>query len=124
MPTVLEIETRRQHHQETLDAARDQAERNRWGQFATPLPLAHEIAEYAAALWRKRTERVRFLDPALGTGSFYSALRQAFPADRIESAGGIELDCRFAETAQSLWAKQGLDVVQADFTTQQSPPPK
>ena len=64
METVLEIETRRQHHQVSLDAARNQAERNRWGQFATPLPLALEIADYAAALWQKRTDRVRFLDPA------------------------------------------------------------
>ncbi len=121
MPTVLEIETRRQHHQETLDAARNQAERNRWGQFATPLPLALEIAEYVAALWRKRTDRVRFLDPALGTGSFYSALRQAFPAKQIGRAAGVERDPRIVAAASELWVSTGLEVLAADFT-ELSPP--
>jgi methylase of polypeptide subunit release factors len=121
MPTVLEIETRRQQHQETLDAARDQADRNRWGQFATPMSLGLQIAEYAAALWRKRTERVRFLDPALGTGSFYSALRQAFSAKQIARAAGVELDPRIVATASDLWLSTGLEVLAADFT-ELSPP--
>lgn len=116
MPTVLEIETRRQRHQVDLDAARDQADRNRWGQFATPMPLALEIAEYAAALWRKRTDRVRFLDPALGTGAFYSALRQAFPAKLIARAAGVELDPRIVASASDLWVSTGLEVLAADFT--------
>ncbi|HEV3082313.1 MAG TPA: hypothetical protein VGY66_21190, partial [Gemmataceae bacterium] len=121
MPTLAEVEQERLQAQERLDAEKNAAERNRAGQFATPPALAVEIAIYVRELWKERTERVRFLDPALGTGSFYSALRQAFPADRIGSAGGVELDCRFAESAQTLWSKQGLDVVQADFTTQEAP---
>jgi len=123
MPTVLEIETRRQHHQVSLDADRDQAERNRWGQFATPLPLALEIAEYAAAHWRKRTDRVQFLDPALGTGSFYSALRQAFTAKQIGRAAGVELDPRIVAAASDLWVSSGLEVLAADFTELKSPAP-
>lgn len=121
MTTVLEIETRRQRHQEILDAARDQAERNRWGQFATPMPLALEIAEYAAARWQKRSEPVRFLDPALGTGSFYSALRQAFPTERVAHAAGVELDPRIVAAAADLWKSTGLDVVAADFTQLEPP---
>lgn len=121
MATVLEIETRRQRTQETLDAGRDQAERNRWGQFATPMPLALEIAEYAAALWEKRSEPVRFLDPALGTGSFYSALRQAFQTGRIAHAAGVELDPRIVAAAADLWKSTGLDIVAADFTQLEPP---
>src|SRR5437879_2530638 len=121
MPTVLEIETRRQHHQVTLDADRDQAERNRWGQFATPMPLALEIAEYAASLWRKRTDRVRFLDPALGTGSFYSALRQAFPTKKVSHAAGVELDPRIVAAAAELWISTGLEVPASYFPELQPP---
>ncbi len=121
MTTVLEIETRRQRHQEALDADRDQAERNRWGQFATPMPLALEIAEFAAQLRQKRSEPVRFLDPALGTGSFYSALRQTFPADQIVRAAGVELDPRIVAAAVDLWGSTELDVVAADFTQLEPP---
>ncbi len=116
MRTVVEIESRRQRQQVALDAARDQAERNRWGQFATPFPLALEIAQYAAATWKKRTDRVRFLDPALGSGSFYSAVKQAFSQACIERAVGVELDPRFVAAASDLWASTGLDVIAADFT--------
>jgi hypothetical protein len=123
MPTVLEIETRRQQHQVTLDAARDPAERNRWGQFATPMPLALEIAEYAATLWGKRNDRVRFLDPALGTGSFYSALRQVFPAKQVARAAGVELDPRIVASASDLWLSTGLKMLAADFTELAPPTP-
>ena len=40
-------EERRLMVQAELDAAKDQAERNRKGQFATPTELAVEILEYA-----------------------------------------------------------------------------
>ena len=108
-------------HQVILDAAKDQAERNRCGQFATPLPLALQIAEYTAALWRKRTDRIRFLDPALGTGSFYSALRQAFLAKQVGRAAGVELDPRFVAAASDLWVPTGLEVLAADFTELKPP---
>lgn len=121
MPTILEIETRRQRRQEALDAAKDHAERNRLGQFATPLPMALEIAQYVAGLWRNRKERIQFLDPALGTGAFYSAVRQAFPKEQIGQAAGVEVDPRLAASACDLWLATGLEVVAGDFT-QLTPP--
>src|ERR1043166_9269936 len=121
MTNVLELEARRQRHQERLDGAKGQAARNRWGPFATPMPLALEIARYAAALWQKRSEPIRFLDPALGTGSFYSALRQVFTPARIARAVGVELDPRIVAAAADLWKSTGIDVVAADFT--HLPPP-
>ena len=60
---------------------------------------------------------VAFLEPALGTGAFYAALRAALPSGCIERACGIELDAAFADTARELWGDCGLDVRQADFTT-------
>jgi len=64
---------------------------------------------------------MRFLDPAVGTGSFYSALSQVIPERSIETAVGVELDPLFAQTAGDLWGKSGLRVVQGDFTKQKPP---
>lgn len=64
---------------------------------------------------------MRFLDPAIGTGSFYSALNQAFPAQDISAAAGIELDPIFARAATELWQGRGLIVTEGDFTRQAPP---
>jgi hypothetical protein len=113
---VIEIEARRLVEQARLDRLRTLEDRNRLGQFATPPALALDIAADAAARWRGRTDRVAFLDPALGTGSFYSTMRRAFPAGRIADACGVELDPAFAGAAESLWGQAGLRVIRGDFT--------
>ena len=59
--------------------------------------------------------RFSFLDPAIGTGSFYAAFLQAFPRDRIESATGIELDKPFAEAAKAIWERLGLQCYPSRF---------
>ncbi len=114
--TAHRIEERRIDEQTRLDALKTARERNRLGQFATPLELALSIARHAGALMD--SEVLRFLDPAVGTGSFFSAVRHVFPAGRIEAATGIELDPKFAEAARTLWGEQGLAVLNADFTKQ------
>ena len=106
--------------QTELDAAKGQAERNRMGQFATPTRLALDILRYARARIGK-TANVRFLDPALGTGSFYSALLSVFPANSMECAVGYEIDPFYGVPAAELWGKTGLDIRLEDFTTAQSP---
>ena len=62
------------------------------------------------------SEPVRFLEPALGSGSFFSALAQQVKPSRIESAVGVELDHRLASLARDLWEEVGLKVVEGDFT--------
>lgn len=109
-------ESERQVVQERLDARRTSANRNRLGQFATPNALAVEIAHYLHSLWDKDAGSVCFADPAVGTGSFYSAALTVFGTDRIERAVGVELDTEFAEAARNLWADSGLEVVLGDFT--------
>jgi adenine-specific DNA-methyltransferase len=111
------IESRRQEQQTHLDALKTAAERNKWGQFATPTELALSIARYVRDVAGLST--VRFLDPAIGTGSFCSAIRETFPADRIETATGIELDSAFAQAAENLWSESGLNIVRGDFTKQE-----
>jgi len=99
-----------------LDAGKTQAERNRMGQFATPSALALDILDYARATLGP-DEPVRFLDPAIGTGAFYSALRSVFPATRIAAATGFEIDPHYGRPAAALWKDTGLDLRLADFTT-------
>lgn len=117
------LEKERSEVQGKLDARKSQQERNKAGQFATPAFLASQMAEYVSEIWETRTDRIRFLDPALGTGSLYSALRATLEPDLIESATGIEIDASFTSAAARLWADTGLRILKADFT-RLPPPPK
>jgi adenine-specific DNA-methyltransferase len=114
-------EALRVEEQVRLDLLKSAVERNEWGQFATPPALAAEMASYVRELWRGRRDKVRFLDPAIGTGSFFSALRKADGPGWLASASGIELDANFADAAASLWAGEGLRVTAGDFTKLQPP---
>jgi adenine-specific DNA-methyltransferase len=115
---IQELEAQRLVEQQRLDDLKDAGERNRLGQFATPTALARDIAKYTRNLWQERSVPVRFLDPAIGTGSFYSALREAFPSGLVERATGFEIDYGFAEAASQLWASEGLDLTVSDFTVE------
>lgn len=115
------IENQRLALQAEIDGKKTQAERNRLGQFATPTALAVDILQYAATLLPKG-EKVRFLDPAIGTGSFYSALRSVFPKTRIADAVGFEIDPLYGEPAAALWAGSGLTIKLADFTQEEPSP--
>lgn len=117
MQRIEHIEASRLKVQRHLDSAKTQAERNKLGQFATPGPLANEILEYAQKILPSRM-KIRFLDPAFGTGSFYSALLKTFAPTRIEAAYGFEIDERVADSASDLWANGLLQLEHADFTKQ------
>jgi methylase of polypeptide subunit release factors len=114
-------EGRRLQEQARLDLAMGAAERNRAGQFATPRPLAEEILRHCRARWQGRRS-VRFLEPCVGTGSFYSALRRVFPGSQVVRAAGYELDAAHAAVAEHLWGGAGLAVTPGDFLDQ--PPPR
>lgn len=103
--------------QDGLDARKTSAERNRLGQFATPAALARDILTYGLSLLPKE-EAVRFLDPAIGTGSFYSALCATANGRSIRSARGFEVDPHYGVPAQKLWAGTPLEITLADFTRQ------
>lgn len=122
MNTLATIEATRLDIQCVLDSAKTQGERNKLGQFATPTALASDVLEYAKLLLPEET-KVRFLDPALGTGSFYSALLRAFSASQISDASGVEIDEVFGREAQKLWTKNGLNVCIDDFTKIAPPEP-
>lgn len=108
-------ETFRLSIQAELDSKKTVLERNKLGQFATPTVLAREVLSYGLSLM-PQGQRVRFLDPAIGTGSFYSALRETIEDRPLEEAKGYEIDPHYGEPARELWFGSGLDVELADFT--------
>ena len=109
------LEQQRISLQSNLDGQKTQAERNRLGQFATPTALAQNILKYAATLLPPGA-KAHFLDPAIGTGSFYSALCKVFPKTQIAEAHGFEIDPHYGTPAARLWKDTGLAMKLADFT--------
>lgn len=117
---AVQLEKRRLRLQARLDADKGQAERNRLDQFATPTGLALDVLRYAKEHLGER-KTVRFIDPAIGTGSFYSALLRVFPKNRVKRAVGYEIDPHYAPAAVELWRETGLDLRFEDFTLAESP---
>ncbi len=108
--------------QGVLDLAKTSEERNKLGQFATPGPLAREVVcELVGWLDPERlVEPLRVLDPALGTGAFWSAVQTAFPKLPVKGVG-IEIDQAFADASRRLWTGTGLKVRCEDFTSCKAP---
>ena len=114
MQTIQSIEAVRIKTQHTLDNAKTQSERNKLGQFATPSQLSLEIIRESMPYLTER-QRIRFLDPAFGTGAFYSALLHTIPSERIESASGFEIDPHYGDEAKRLWGSSFLNLSIRDF---------
>lgn len=112
-PTAIELT--RLEIQNRLDSAKTQMERNRLGQFATPTDLAIDVLQYAKSVLLI-PHHIRFLDPAFGTGSFYSALTCLFSLTEIATAVGYEIDPHYGDEAKRIWADNQLDLRIADFT--------
>jgi len=104
-----------------LDQQKTQAERNRLGQFATPSGLAYDLLRYAYALLPP-DKKIHFLDPAFGTGAFYSALIKAFPKRQIVEAAGFEIDPHYGNPAVQFWRDHGLKLTLEDFTQAHTDP--
>jgi adenine-specific DNA-methyltransferase len=116
----LRSEKKRLLLQKRLDAEKDQAERNRLGQFATPTALARDIMQFGVELLGEGRP-IRFLDPAIGTGSFFSALINTIGHRQIQRAKGYELDAHYGEPARTLWMNTELDLEIKDFTRVEAP---
>lgn len=118
--TVAELESQRLAMQHALDGQLSTTSRNRMGQFATPPRLAIEIQRYARQQF-DTNEKVRFIDPAIGSGAFYSALLSAFPKAQIDTSVGYEIDPHYGIPASRLWNETGLDMRLEDFTKADTP---
>lgn len=115
-----QFENHRQILQAELDGQKTQEQRNFMGQFATPVTLAYDILAHAKNIIPKYN-KIRFLDPAVGTGSFFSALRTVFSEDSIETAAGYEIDEHYGKPSIELWGNTNLNYHIADFTQQRPP---
>lgn len=110
------IEAKRMQLQNQIDDSKCIEERRKFGQFATPFELAKEIVSYGLGLLNDN--EISFLEPALGTGSFYSALLSEVSqfAKYIKNAVGIELDDKYYSVAHELWRDSNINLVHTDFT--------
>lgn len=118
MSCTIEIDTIEEQRialQAELDSKKTQAERNFLGQFATPTALALDILKYSSTIIDEGIP-IRFLDPAIGTGAFYSALQKVFTKEQVIEALGFEIDPHYEEPASQLWANHALAIKRADFT--------
>jgi adenine-specific DNA-methyltransferase len=116
MSGIREIETQRQIIQRELDLLKTQEQRNILGQFSTPTILANDILRNALKLM-STGEKIRFLDPAIGTGAFFSALNNNVCSSTcIEAATGYEIDEHYGKPALDLWSRSILDYQLNDFT--------
>lgn len=104
-----EKEAERLKEQARIDGERSQEERNRLGQFATPPDLARLIVEDAL---QRNPEAKSCLEPACGTGSFISAIRDI--DDSIDITA-IEQDEEFWTIANKLWGNKKGKIIHADF---------
>ena len=122
MTTLSDRESERQLVQDAFDTSKSQLERNRLGQFATPHSLARDIAEYCAQHFAVPDQKrpMTMLEPAVGTGAFWSAWLGAARQDGWHGIG-IELDSELAAASRRLWTSTGLRIQCGDFTTQLPP---
>ncbi|MEM1054400.1 MAG: XamI family restriction endonuclease [Bacteroidota bacterium] len=117
---VSDAEQRRLAFQRLLDEEKTSEERNKLGQFATPPSLAREILAAARDLL-PADQIIDFLDPAFGTGAFFSALQDVFSPEEIGRCSGFEIDAHYGAPAAKIWAETSLDLRHADFTRQEPP---
>lgn len=103
-------EQERYNLQRLLDSQKSDKERNRLGQFSTPYLLAKEMVDYVLSLWHDET--IRFLEPSIGTGVFYSALNDAITPVR---SMGFEIDEHYYKPACELWKGYNLNIIHGDF---------
>src|SRR6185437_8482055 len=116
---LAQAEQARQGAQTVLDSQKSAYQRNQLGQFATPPELAMDIANLALK-YLPFDVSIRFLDPAVGTGAFFFAAREAF-GNRIKAACGYETDRGVAKKASELWGPFGLEVCVGDFCSARAP---
>jgi hypothetical protein len=98
-----------------LDASLTLEERVSRGMLSAPSHLAQQIARCVARLLDKSALPIRYCEPFMGTGPFYSAMRWVIPGEAIASASGIEIDGETARTAAALWGEEGVRIFQGDF---------
>jgi adenine-specific DNA-methyltransferase len=111
-----ELEELRSKFQLSHDLDQGLASRNEQGQYATDFHLARLIVKEAIKAGGFSSRRgLRFFEPSIGSGSFFSALIKESKNVPILSATGVEINPKLASFASSNWKAYGLDVIQSDI---------
>jgi adenine-specific DNA-methyltransferase len=108
------IEREREKQQIEIDNSKTIDERRQLGQFSTPIDLANEIVNYGLSL--VESNDINFLEPALGTGAFFSALLMNCRNEFNIRATGIEIDPLIYKSSLNLWENQDINIINGDFT--------
>lgn len=112
--SLKDIEIERMGFQSKFDMEKSTQERRKLGQFATPYALANEIVSFAMSIIGRTS--ISFLEPALGTGAFFSALLNNLKTTgHLQSAIGYEIDTDVGEVSRDLWNDKSVVKVE-DFT--------
>lgn len=112
--TIEELENSRLLLQAQLDSQKSLDDRKMLGQFATPTNLGRNIVSYGLSLLPEN-DNIRFLDPAIGTGCFYSALIATTKNREIKYARGFEIDPLYCIPSQKFWSGYSLEIELGDF---------
>lgn len=107
-------ESQRFEMQKAIDGTKSSIERNRLGQFSTPYLLARQMTA-ATLVFVSSVESLRFLEPSVGTGVFYSALLAELDVHNLREAVGIEIDPAYYHVAKDMWRERGLETLNTDF---------
>lgn len=118
-----DIEIVRHNSQLKVDSLKDIEDRRKLGQFSTPYELALEIANYGLKL--QKEEQISFLEPAFGTGVFYSALSEITRNLNIAISGtGYEIDKDYYDVAEKIWSEKKITLYNEDFLSINDPQKK
>jgi hypothetical protein len=115
----MNYEAKRTEIQKSLDSSQTLETRKMLGQFATPKNLADGIARVALTLLK--SDNIRFLEPAIGTGVFYSSLLEHVREKNLSYSCGYEIDTHYAMPSEKLWRNTGLNYKNEDFLTAKLP---
>ena len=109
---MTDVEKKRQALQDELDSHKPHTERNMMGQFATPYNLAVDIMKHAHKFCH--TGKTSFLEPAMGTGVFFSAFTEVFN-NNVGHACGFEIDPYYFNPTKKIWNDYDIDIKCEDF---------
>lgn len=98
--------------QQRLDAEREKTVRNKMGQYATPYALAEEMMKLAKEMMGNIP--IHLLEPAVGTGVFFSAFLSVFGRKPLEAVG-YEIDPYYGFPSKELWKEEGMEIRLEDF---------
>ena len=114
-----DIERHRFECQLLVDRKKEIEERRRKGQFSTPYDLAMEISRYGVSMLKE--SKIMFLEPAFGTGVFYSALSSIVSDSHdILRATGYEIDEDYYQSSIGLWDDYNIRIIKDDFLSSDS----